>query len=69
MSVSVSFDPEWLSGRQARLRGGLTVTALLKLAALGKVRTQALPGEPIRYAASDIDRLAQTQSQKRVESE
>jgi hypothetical protein len=32
--------------------------ALLKQAALGKIRTQALPGENIKYAAADIERLA-----------
>jgi len=51
-------DVEWLSARQARLRSGLTLMALLKQAALGKIRTQALPGENIKYAAADIERLA-----------
>jgi hypothetical protein len=56
---------EWLSGRQARVRGGLTVTALLKAAALGEVETLARPGEPIKFRASDIDRLAQQRSREK----
>jgi hypothetical protein len=58
--LNLTVGPEWLSGRKARVRGGgLTVTELLKAAALGRVQTLARPGEPIRYLASDIDRLAQ----------
>ncbi len=68
MTVPVTSDTKWLSGRQARLRaGGLTATALLKLAALGRVRTQAKLGEPIRYSASDIDLLAGSGPQETVD--
>jgi hypothetical protein len=61
VSKSAPSDQPWLSGRRARLRaGGLTATALLKLAARGLVRTLALPGEALQYSAADIDQLAQT---------
>jgi hypothetical protein len=61
MKNSTRAEAEWLSGRQARLRAGdLTATALLKLAALGRVRTLAVPGEPLKYSAADIDQLART---------
>jgi hypothetical protein len=61
MSISVPSESVWLSGRQARLRGGLTATALLELAALGRVRTRALAGEPIKYSAADIERIVGAQ--------
>jgi hypothetical protein len=61
--MNLTVAPEWLSGRKARGRGGgLTVTELLKAAALGEVQTMARPGEPIKYRASDIDRLARERS-------
>jgi hypothetical protein len=57
---------EWLSGRKTRVRGGgLSVTQVLKAAALGEVQTLARPGEPIRYLAADIDRLANERSADR----
>jgi hypothetical protein len=50
-------DAEWLNACQTRLRSGLTLMGPLKQAAIGKVRTRALPGENIKYAAADIERL------------
>jgi hypothetical protein len=68
--MALSVSSEWLSGRQARVRGGgLTVTTLLKAAALGQVQTLARPGEPIRYRASDVDRLVQRRSADKREGE
>ncbi len=49
---------EWISGRQASLRSGLPYSRLLKHVAMGKVRIRALPGETVKYAAADIERLA-----------
>jgi hypothetical protein len=61
---------EWLSGRQARVRGGgLTVTALLKAAAIGEVQTLARAGEPLRFRAADLDRLAQERAMGNAEQE
>ncbi len=69
MGAKVNPDSTWLTGRQARLRGGgLTPTALLKLAAIGRVKTLALPGEAIKYAAADIDRLATAPLQQQIEA-
>lgn len=48
----------WLSQRAACQRLGITPTQLLKLAARGQVKTQSLPGEPLRYSEADVVKLA-----------
>ena len=47
----------WISGRQARQRLGLTPTRLFKLVAMGAMRVQSLPGEPLKYSHEDVERL------------
>jgi hypothetical protein len=64
VSSRIKPDQGWLSGRQAREQLGVSVNRLFKLAALGTIRTRALPGEPIRYALVDVERLAQSQSEE-----
>jgi hypothetical protein len=58
MSISVISGQEWLTGREARLRTGLTPTQLFKLVAIGTVRVLALPGSALKYHANDIAILA-----------
>jgi hypothetical protein len=65
MSRTTMPAAEWLSARQAALRSGLTLMGLLKQAAIGKVRTRALPGENLKYSAADIEHLAAAGKPKR----
>jgi hypothetical protein len=39
----------------------MTATALLKLAALNRIRTLAVPGEPLKFSKNDVDRLSKPQ--------
>lgn len=61
MSRAVLNETEWVSGRRARGRIGVTAAALYKLAARGLIKVRALPGEPIRYCAGDVERIATAQ--------
>jgi hypothetical protein len=61
MSASTLTQPEWVSGRRARERLHVSVAGLYKLAARGLIQIKADPGETVKYAAADVERLAQEQ--------
>ena len=50
--------PELVSGRQGCLISGFSHYKLMKLAALGQIRTEALPGNPVRFYRADLEKLA-----------
>lgn len=52
---------EWYSSRAATKKLGITGYRLLRLVAEGQVRTLALPGNPLRYSAIDVNALAAQQ--------
>ncbi len=53
----------WTNGTRAHERLGVSVAALYKLAARGLIKIKANPGEPLRYSAADVERLAQARQQ------
>ncbi len=56
-AVESSPQPEWISGRQARLRLGLTPARLFKLVATHEIRVLANRGETLRYSSCDVERI------------
>lgn len=46
----------WVSGKAAAELAGLSYLRLVKLAALGAIRTRAALGQPVRYCAEDAAR-------------
>jgi len=58
MSGQVLTETGWVSGRKARARLNVTVSALYKLAARGLIQIKALPGETVKYSAADVEEVA-----------
>ncbi len=61
MAAQSDHSTVFISGRTARTRLGITHYQVIRLAALGRIRTEALPGSPIRYLLADVERLAAEQ--------
>jgi hypothetical protein len=54
----------WISGRSAVRLAGITYYRLQKSALMDLIRTQALPGEPLRYNRADVIRFARSRRQQ-----
>jgi hypothetical protein len=53
----------WISGRSACRLAAINPYRLQRSALMGLIRTQALPGEPLRYNRVDVIRLARSRRQ------
>ncbi len=49
--------PEWLNASAFCRRAAIPMSRLLKLAAIKQVEVRALPGETLKYRASDADAI------------
>jgi hypothetical protein len=52
----------WLNAHRARLEYGLSRSTLLKLAAVGEVRTNRPPGQFMTFSRADVARIAAARS-------
>jgi hypothetical protein len=48
---------KFVNQRRGTIVTGLTVYQLLRLAAAGEIRTEALPGRNLRFSLADLERL------------
>jgi hypothetical protein len=66
VSANSEFGSEYVSCRKAQQIGGVSRSDVLRLAVLNQVRTQALPGQALRFHLGDIRKAAESNSQPSV---
>jgi hypothetical protein len=63
-ATATATNKTWISAREALRRlGGMNNYQLMKLATVGRVATQVLPGAPIKYSAADVATVAAERQQ------
>jgi hypothetical protein len=57
-AVENDLSPQWLTLKAARQILGRAPSTVVRLALIGRIRTKADPGIPLKYSRVDVERIA-----------